>query len=866
MTIRATYRLQFHRDFTFRDAEAVVPYLADLGISHLYASPITVAQPGSTHGYDVADPTRISDELGGEDGFRRLVATLRRHGMGAILDIVPNHMGIAGPANHWWMDVLEKGEASPHARFFDIDWREKLLLPFLGEPLREALAGGAIALAAGPTAGALRLTAHDAHVFPVRPEDCERLLGPSPTAETVDRILRHHDPATEEGRENLAALLDRQHYRLAWWRTGNDCLNWRRFFTITELAGLRVEDETVFEAAHILYFRLYAEGLIDGLRVDHVDGLTDPGGYCRRLRARLEDLEPRRPPEMRRGPAYLVVEKILAAGELLCRDWAVDGTSGYDFMAEAADILHAPGGEQPLGRHWAEVSGRPADFAPEEFEARRDMLAWEFEGQLRRCVEAFHTLARTAPETEALTAGMLRRAIERILWVFPVYRTYGTGADAPETDAVVRETVRQRAVPLAAPGEASVIDAVLAWLAGTGPGDRGLAADAVRRFQQLSAPIAAKAVEDTAFYRYGRLLSQNDVGFDPDRFTLSIAGFHAACTARRQHFPIAMLTTATHDHKRGEDVSARLAVLTEVPEAWIERSKTWRDTTAPLAEGFDPGDLYQLLQMLVGCWPGDLAPDDAEGLSQLRERMGSWQQKALREAKLRSSWAAPDEAYEARARACLDALLDPARSPAFLSDLAAFVERIRPAGQANGLVQTVLRCTAPGVPDLYQGTEFEDLTLVDPDNRRPVDFEARRRTLSQEAPATYDARKQALIAAVLRLRRENPDLWDGGDYTPVETAGPRAAHVLAFLRQRGGRALLVAACLHCAEQTTGTGRLVPEAGWWGDTALDLPQEFSRAAARDVLHGEGTSATSHLARDLFSDLPVHVALLDTGTQA
>ncbi|MFN3945657.1 MAG: malto-oligosyltrehalose synthase [Allosphingosinicella sp.] len=769
MTVLSTYRLQFHRDFTFADAERIVPYLAALGISHVYAAPITVAQPGSTHGYDVVDPTRVNPELGGEDGLRRFVAALRRHGLGLVVDIVPNHMGVAGHANAWWQDVLANGPDSAYARFFDIDWREKLLLPFLGEPLPDALANGALELKRDE--GGLAVWAYDTHRFAVRPDDPG---GP------------------------LEDVLARQHWRLAWWRSGNDRLNWRRFFTITELAGLRAEDPDVFEATHALYFRLHAEGLIDGLRIDHVDGLTDPIGYCRRLRERLPD-------------AYIVIEKILAPDEPLDDAWRVDGTSGYDFMAEVAALLHEPAGAEPLGRHLAAISGRPADFPEEEFEARRDMLSWEFEGQLLSCVVAFAELA----VEEELTAGMLRRAIERLLWVFPVYRTYGP--DAPAGDEAIREVARARALPLAAPGERGVIERMLEWLAGRGPGDPALRAEAVRRFQQLSAPIAAKAVEDTAFYRYGHLLSRNDVGFDPGRFAMAADEFHRRMERRAADWPRAMLATATHDHKRGEDVRARLAVLSEISEEWIAATRRW-DALMPAAEaGVEPGDAYMLWQTLVGAWP---APLDG-----FEERVAAWQEKALREAKLRSSWAEPDGGYEGAARAYLSRILS---NEPLVSDLSGFVARLRPAGEANGLVQAFLRCTAPGVPDLYQGCEFEDLSLVDPDNRRPVDYEARQRALGGEE-RSFDARKQRLIADLLQLRRAQPNLFVEGGWEQVPADGPRAGHVLAFVRRRDGMSFEGAAAIRCARAIIACGGSVPAAEWWGETRILFPSGARRAA-------------------------------------
>jgi (1->4)-alpha-D-glucan 1-alpha-D-glucosylmutase len=789
VTVRATYRLQLHNGFTFADAESIVPYLARLGISHLYASPVTTAQPGSTHGYDVTDPTRVNPELGGKEGLRSLCAALKREGLGLIIDIVPNHMGIAGGNNPYWQDVLEKGPASPYARFFDIDWSEKLLLPFLGEPLDEALGKGALRIER--EGDSVAVVAYGSAPYPVRRED-------HPNA------LRHL------GKPPPRELLERQHWRLAWWRTGNDSLNWRRFFTITELAGVRAEDEAVFEATHALYFRLWDEKLIDGVRIDHIDGLADPATYLNRLRRRMPQ-------------AYIVVEKILGPGESLPPEWPVEGTSGYDSMEQVSALLHEPAGEAPLTELWAQVSGRPGDFAAEEITARREMLSWEFEGQLASCVEAFEQLAMSAPETASLIGEMLRRALERLLWTFPVYRTYGP--DAPETDRRTREIARTRALAVAPPGEAPIIDRVLSWLAGQGPGDPELMAEAVRRFQQLSAPIAAKAVEDTAFYRYGRLLSRNDVGFDQAQFATSTAEFHAQMAARAHSLPRSMLATATHDHKRGEDVRARLAVISEVPEEWRSAVRCWNAIAAADRSGVAPGDIYQLYQMLVGAWPAKL-----DGFA---ERIIAWQEKALREAKLRSSWAAPDEEYESTARSFVETIL---ASDEFIGEVGAFVDRIRPAAEANGLVQAFLKCTAPGVPDLYQGTEFEDLSLVDPDNRRPVDFDALSSALDAP-PDSYSAQKQALIAKVLRLRRERPHLWEG-DWQKIEMSGRRAAHVLAFARRAGGELLVGAAALRLAGPLRNSAAALPDREWWADTLVHFPAVQQRAA------------------DLFAQAPVH----------
>ncbi|MGF7148073.1 (1-_4)-alpha-D-glucan 1-alpha-D-glucosylmutase [Sphingomonas zeicaulis] len=787
----ATYRIQFHKDFPFAAAADLADYLADLGISHLYASPIGTARAGSTHGYDVVDPTAINPELGGEDGFRALAATLRARGIGIILDIVPNHMAVGGADNRWWLDVLEQGPASAYARFFDIDWEPpgKLLAPFLGVPYGQALTSGALAL---DSAGAA-VIAHDAHRFPLRPEDQLALRG-----EEERGTL--YDGRTAEGANRLHALLERQHYRLAWWRTAADEINWRRFFDITELAGLRVEDEAVFEAVHALPLRLYAEGLIDGVRVDHVDGLADPGAYCRRLRAALDAARPE--------PGYFVVEKILGTHEALPADWATDGTSGYDFMDQVSALLHAPAAEVPLATHWAALSERSADFAEEEHQARHEILERTFPGQLNAAVAAFHGIARADPATRDVTAGMIRRAMTGLLVHFPAYRAYG------QKDRLARVAAAARAD--AAPGEGAMVDQLIGWMTAGTP----QAADALRRFEQLSAPLAAKAVEDTAFYRYGRLLSRNDVGFHAARLSLEPADFLADAAARQRHFPAAMLTTATHDHKRGEDVRARLAVISERPEAWIAAASDW--LRHPLAAEIDPADAYQILQTIVGAWPLD-----GGQLGDFGPRVSAWSMKALREAKLRSSWTAPDEPYEAACASFITGLL---ADPALSADLAGFVERIAPAGALNGIVQAVLRCTVPGVPDCYQGTDLWDFSLVDPDNRRPVDYDTRQLVASfADMPAHLaDWRsgraKQAVIAHLLNLRRSNPALFTTGALEPVSVTGERADHVLAFARSDGAARLLVAVPIRCATAVRAEPALAIDPEWWGDTAIEAGGE------------------------------------------
>jgi (1->4)-alpha-D-glucan 1-alpha-D-glucosylmutase len=834
----ATYRIQFHAGFTFADAAKVAPYLAHLGISHLYASPIATARAGSMHGYDVVDPTTINPALGGEAGFRALVAELRRRGMGVILDIVPNHVAVGGADNAWWLDVLESGPASAYASYFDIDWSPgdpalegKLLAPFLGAPYAEALASGDIVLELDPDTHCLAVTAYGVHRFPIRSEDYASVLAAAEAKDLWDikpRLLRSRfDGRDAAGRARLHDLLERQHYRLAWWRTAGDQINWRRFFDISELAGLRVEDEAVFEAVHALPLRLYAEGLIDGVRVDHIDGLADPAAYGRRLRRRLEEAGGGRP-EALAGPAYVVVEKILAQGETLAGHWAVDGTTGYDFMNAVSALLHDPKGAEPLGSLWAEISGRSPEFEDEAAAARVEILDRAFAAQRAAAAAAFEALARSDLTTRDLTRCSFTRAINAVVAAFPNYRTYGTGDAAPASDAPVREGVLRMALAAVGPIDAPAVAFILSALAGEAGGDPDLRRDAVRRLQQLTAPVTAKAVEDTAFYRYIRLLSRNDVGFDPERLGAAPEAFHAWVVAQSA-FPNAQLATATHDHKRGEDVRARLAVLSEIPQVWRDEAMAW---LAAMPGEIAPADAYQMLQGVVGAWPPALQPDDAEGLEAFGERINGWMEKALREAKLRSSWVAPDGDYEAACRKALDAVLRP---DGLARSIAAFVSRIAPAAAAKSLVQTGLKLTAPGVPDIYQGTELWDFSLVDPDNRRPVDYDLLAAVQREEAPEgapddRVGAVKARLVRRLLRLRVDRPRLFVGRNYAPITLVGARAADAIAFRREADGAALLVCAAVRGAEACIARGLAGPGAEWWGDTALQLGGERTLSAA------------------------------------
>jgi len=832
----ATYRLQLHKDFTLDDAAAQVKYLAQLGISHLYLSPILVARAGSMHGYDVVDHSQINPELGGAAALRRLAAACHEVGLGIILDIVPNHMAV-GTENKMWQDVLENGQSSLYARVFDIDFESqnsdlagKVVVPVLGEPYGQALAGGTLQLVVD-TEHEKFVVEYGPHRFPLRPEDNDRIADGADMTQT--------DLSEWKSPRALHALLERQNFRLYWWRAAGDVINWRRFFDVNELAGLRVEDASVYQRVHGVIFQLYAEGLIDGVRVDHIDGLADPASYARSLREDLVALNDRRPPDTPRDGPYFVVEKILGHGETLASNWGVDGTSGYDFMNEVNALQHDAAGEPLLDTLWRDVSGRYGVFDQVETAARLEVLRGGFAGQLADCARAFAKLARTAPASRDLTEESFRRVLAELIARLRIYRSYATGLPSPPEPAP-GFTGAFEAARGTLPADDATFEFLGAVLAGRGVGAEEDCVTAVRRLNQLTAPVAAKAVEDTAFYRYGRLLSRNDVGFDAGRMALDAGAFLASGVERSRNWPLAMLTTATHDHKRGEDVRARLAVLSEIPDTWRDMVRQWLAMTqAGRPEQIAIDDAYTLFQTLVGAWPLGLKTNDEAGLGAFCERVAGWREKSLREAKMRSSWAAPDGDYEAANINWLRAILDRTKSAEFLDSVAAFVAAIAPAGAINGVVQAALRCAWPGIPDLYQGAELWDFSLVDPDNRRPVDYGARKQMLHEGAADwASGAVKQGMIANLLARRREDPDLFTKGSVEGNAVRGARRGHVIGFTRRLGDRAVTVAALLHVAKAVHSLGGM-PGAAWWGDTEVET--------------GDGWRA----AVELFADGPVFV---------
>ncbi|MGV8861848.1 MAG: malto-oligosyltrehalose synthase [Pseudomonas sp.] len=879
--LRATQRLQFHKGFTLDDAVPLVPYFASLGISHLYASPLLKARAGSMHGYDVVDPRVINPELGGEPALRRLVSALRAQGMGLILDIVSNHMAVGGADNPWWLDLLEWGRRSPYADFFDIQWHSpdpllegQLLLPFLSSDYGTVLKAGEIPLRFDAEHGAFYVE-HYQHYFPINPATYAPLLKAAndprlselaqrfavldhyPQAyerarqaraelatlaqqkgiqQAIEHGLKQFDSRTQDGFERLHELLERQHYRLASWRTAGDDINWRRFFDINELGGLRVERPTVFEATHGKIFELISEGLVDGLRIDHIDGLADPRGYCRKLRRRVEGLLAQRPPAAPLSHLPIFVEKILGPDEQLPEDWTVDGTTGYEFMNQVSLLQHDAKGEAPLGELWSRLSERTADFNLEVLEARNLVLQGSLAGDFESVAQAMLQVARSDLMSRDLTYGAIRRALLALVVNFPVYRTYISACGrSAEDDRFFRQALEGARLNLSE-ADWPVLDYLQCWLGGQSW--RALPLGRLRkihrhacvRFQQLTSPVAAKSVEDTAFYRSAVLLSRNDVGFHPQHFSAPASRFHDACTRRAETFPDNLLATATHDHKRGEDSRTRLAVLSECAGWYAEQVEHWRQLAIPLKDegiSISAGDELMLYQTLLGSWP--LNMEGGHAFEDYAERLVMWQEKALREAKLQSSWSAPNEPYESACRSFLNRLLLAPEGLALRQSVGATANRIATAGALNSLAQTLLRMTVPGVPDLYQGTEFWDFSLVDPDNRRPVDYAARVHALEHSMSTDallanwQDGRiKQALIAKVLNMRAQHSALFSRGSYIPLRVVGLCADQVLAFARVIDGRHAIVVVP-RLSSELLGTAQTpLINASSWGDTQVMLP--------------------------------------------
>jgi (1->4)-alpha-D-glucan 1-alpha-D-glucosylmutase len=861
---RATYRLQLSAEFGFNEAAEIVPYLSTLGISHVYASPFLKARAGSTHGYDIIDHNALNPEFGGEEGFARLSDALARVGMGLILDFVPNHMGVGRADNAWWLDVLEWGPKSPYARVFDISWEALpyrphagLLLPILGKPYGEALEQGEIVLRFEAKEGSFSFWYYE-HRLPVRPDRYSEIIRKSvesagATEEPAGRELlaladRFGDlrsPSRDEGPALKAALaaidgngsiiarglhayipaatdalnvatlhhlLERQHYRLAHWRVAVSEINYRRFFDINDLAGIRVEDIRTFRLIHRKVVELIAARQLHGLRLDHIDGLYDPEQYC----ARLQRLVGAARGVADTEPFYTVVEKILGPDEVGPDFSGVAGTTGYDVLNLISRLLVQGLGLPILEQTWQTHAAPSRNFAQMVDESKARIIETTMASEFTVLSRLLARIAAGHWPSRDFTLDRLRIALELFIRNFPVYRTYIAGSSVSDRD---RELIVQAIA--AARGQwygsdISIFDFLhdVLTLDLVGPDRVGYSAARTRRFvgklQQFTGPVTAKAVEDTAFYRYHRLLALNEVGNDPSLPALPVDQFHQAMALRRQRTPHAMTATATHDTKRGEDARMRIAALSELAEDWAGAVRRWIEFNAPLIEhdrqrSPSRAHEYMLYQALIGAWP------NGEVTNEFVERIKAYATKAAREGKQETSWLGPNERYERGLHQFIERLLDGNQSDKFLTDFTAFVERTKLLGTLNGVSQLVLKATIPGVPDFYQGTEFWDLSLVDPDNRRPVDFANRLQLLCENGDGLnaslenpLEARtKLALTRQLLQLRARFPRIFSDGQYEPISVEGRHHNHVVAFARVEARDALIVAVGRHFATLTDG---------------------------------------------------------------
>jgi (1->4)-alpha-D-glucan 1-alpha-D-glucosylmutase len=941
---RATYRLQLHRGFNFAQATELVPYLAALGVSHVYLSPYFKARPGSSHGYDIIDHNALNPEIGDRADFDRLCAALLEHGMGQVVDIVPNHMGVLGTDNERWLDVLENGRASVYARFFDIDWDRtpdelggKLLLPVLGDPYGSVLARGEISLAFDAKHGAFALHYFEQH-FPINPQTYAQILAPvaerlretdAASADEIDslsvafgappvatnpapEVRRSDHRATKRqfaelcarsaeaqrvidkevqrlnGRAGDAASFDRLHaliaaqsYRIASWRMAADDINYRRFVDVNELAAVRMEEPTVFEETHRLLFELIRSGQVTGVRVDHADGLYDPGQYF----ARLQQGAGR--------PLYLVIEKILAPDERLPESWPIDGTTGYEFADLVNGLFVDPRAEAKLTHTYFAFLRERLDFDEIVYRSKRLIMGVAVASELSALATRISRIAQADRTTCDFTYASLRAALAEIVASFPTYRTYVTGGQISDQDRRVIDRAVRAATRRSVASERTVFDFIRDVLttdlaAKRASEQRAEIVEIAQRFQQFSAPVTAKGLEDTAFYRYNRLSSLNEVGGDPQRFGISVAEFHRENAERAKSWPHAMLDTSTHDSKRSEDVRARIDVLSELTAEWRLHVSRWRRFNRPLRRKIEAmeapsrNDEYLLYQTLIGTWPGgELAP---EPLAEFRERIERYVLKVVREAKTASSWLNPHEDYEAALAGFVRKLLTPPGNHRFMEDFVPFHRRVAWFGMLNSLSQTLLKLASPGVPDIYQGCERWNLSLVDPDNRRAADHAADQETLRsmKSAAAAGDGALTALARDLLahmedgrikhfitwralELRREREALFRDGAYAPLAVSGEHADHLCAFARVLGDDCVIaIAPRLACT--LMGGETLVPIGDEvWGDTRVALANLPRAQDWRDVLTGARLIAREREALPVASALEITpVALLAAAT--
>ncbi|HEX4377885.1 MAG TPA: malto-oligosyltrehalose synthase [Steroidobacteraceae bacterium] len=928
MIPRATYRLQLHKSFGFDDTIACVPYLASLGVSHVYLSPYLKARAGSSHGYDIVDHSRLNPEVGDDASFVRLSQTLKSHQLGHILDFVPNHMGVGGADNPLWLDVLEWGPDAQHAGWFDIDWdpdrrylHNKILVPFLGDQYGVELERGVLELRFDAVEGSFAVWAYDSHKLPIWPPHYAQILGqvqgdghpqleqladafnwlpnwrqqmPQRAAELKARLatlIRDDWQARSALEQSLArfrgqdgqgatwqtlhALIAEQRWRIAHFRVAADDINYRRFFNINDLAGLRMELPEVFDHVHQRVMRWVKDGIIDGLRIDHIDGLYDPKAYLKRLRRSLRGRHA--------GEGfYLVVEKILAPHEPLREDWPVDGTTGYDFLNQVMAVLVDSAAEQAFTATYDQFCGEQERFEHIVHAAKLHIMENEMASELNVLSRDMARLARQNPRTADFTRNLLRRALKELIACFPVYRTYvdetGELDSADQRDLSWAFAQARRIESELDPSVFNFLEQVLtgAFIQRTRSGfSHQTLLRCAMRLQQYSGPVMAKGVEDTAFYRYHRFIALNEVGGEPTRFGMTVTAFHKTGQARSHRWPNAMLTTATHDTKRGEDMRARLVALSEFAEEWTQQLPVWSRILRGPATGEDAGsrpdrnDEYLLLQLLLGAWPCELLQADAPDADQMKafaERVRNTMVKSMRESRVHTGWAFPNQAYEDATLALIDNALTGSRANAFLGSFVPFVRAVADCGVDKSLAQTVLKLTSPGVPDIYNGSELWDLSMVDPDNRRPVDYARRRQLLDQvderlaadRSRAMRELRrdwhdagiKLAVIATILRHRQQYADLYTLGDYQPLPVSGPRSDEICAFARTHGGQRLIVAVARR-ARRPAGDN-------YWQDTAVSFNEQASwheLLTGRSVTSGSDAGALD--AAKLFADLPVAI---------
>jgi (1->4)-alpha-D-glucan 1-alpha-D-glucosylmutase len=952
---RATYRLQLNREFTFVQAKAIVPYLSALGISHCYISPILKARPGSMHGYDIVDHNSLNPEIGSPEDFDAFVSALHEHDMGLILDIVPNHMGVMGSDNAWWMDVLENGEASAYACFFDIDWhplkdelQSKVLVPVLHDHYGAVLESGELKLGFHPERGEFDISYRN-HRFPLNPKVYPRILqratgklteklgdenldllefqslitafGHLPSRQEVssDRMVeRNRDkeinkrrlsevcarapeigaaideavesingtPADPKSFDELHELIKAQAFRLANWRVASDDINYRRFFDTNDLAGICMENETVFEATHRLILKFVADGKVDGLRIDHPDGLYDPTQYFERLRNRIAAAINNSKNESR----YVVIEKILTGAEQLPSRWPVCGTTGYDFANLVNGLFVDPAAVSRFERIYRNFIGDEINFDDLGYRCRRLVMRVALASELNVLADHLTRIALSKRQTCDFTLNNLREALAEIVASFPVYRTYVTSSGVSDSDERYIRGAIDSAKWRSPAADISVFDFIReVLLTHIAEGQDAVYRNAVNafamKFQQFTSPVMAKGVEDTAFYRYQRLISLNDVGGDLRRFGIATAEFHVANQDRLRDWPHTMLATSTHDSKRSEDVRARINVLSEIPALWRLRVRDWRRfnrSHRSLVEGKSapsPNDEYLLYQTLVGAWPS--APlNDANDKKIFSERIQSYMLKAIRESKQNTSWINQNSAYETAVSSFVNALLRPGTKNRFLSDFVPFQHQVARVGLWNSLAETLLKLTSPGVPDIYQGNDLWDFSLVDPDNRRPVDYNHRQQVFESlrrwggdpdassvrrllENPE--DGRlKLYLIWKTLCLRKQWADVFRRGKYLPLTVQGAKANHVVAFLRENDHTSVLVAAPRLVAG-LLGDRDLPPMGpSVWEDTRILFPFprlfETYRNAFTGAVNRVPSADAGIAVCEVLADFPVALCLL------